>query len=187
MRRFGPFTREMFKLHRLEADRNVAGLIAALSSDVRGNAALALGRLGEPRAIPHLVELVRDDPEPKVRMFAAHALGQVQAKDAETVLVEALNDPAPIVRMGAAEGLGSIRAREAVPHLRKVLDTDPDKYVRLHAVESLVLLGDVESRARVREVFKTIPWRVRGSARWKRFRRAVESVEAGEPLTSWWD
>lgn len=90
MHGFGWLRRERFKLDRLEADRNVAGLIAALGSDVRGDAALALGRLGEPRAIPYLVEVVRDDPEPNVRMFAVHALGQLQAKEAEGVFVEAL-------------------------------------------------------------------------------------------------
>jgi HEAT repeat protein len=175
----------MIKLDRLEADRNFPGLIAALEGDVRGDAALALGRLGEPRAIPYLVELLRDDPEPNVRLFAVYALGQLRAKDAEGVLVEALNDSAPIVRMGAAETLGAIRARGAMPQLRNALDSDPDKYVRLSAVESLVLLGDVEARARVPEVLQEIPWRVRGSSRYKRFRRAVEAVEAGEPLTSW--
>jgi hypothetical protein len=53
MRGFGFLSREMFKLDRLETDRNVAGLIAALGGDARGNAALALGRLGEPRAVPY--------------------------------------------------------------------------------------------------------------------------------------
>lgn len=125
MRRFRLFSREMFKLDRLEADRNVPGLIAALGGDARGDAALALGRLGEPRAIPYLVELLRDDPEPKVRLFTAYALGQLRAKDAEGALVEALNDPAPIVRMGSAEALGSIGARQAIPQLREVLESDP--------------------------------------------------------------
>lgn len=187
MRGFGFLSREMFKLDRLEADRNVAGLIAALGGNARGNAALALGGLGEPRAIPYLVELVRDDLEPNVRMFAVHALGQLQAQDAESVIVGALEDPAAIVRMKAAEVLGAIRARGAIPQLRKALDSDPDKYVRLSAVESLVLLGDAESRARVPETLKAVPWRVRGNSRYKRFRKVVEAVEAGEPLTSWTD
>ena len=185
MRGFGFLGREMFKLDRLEADRNVAGLIAALGGDVRGNAALALGRLGEPRAVPYLVELVRDDPEPKVRFCAVYALAQLRAEGVEGLFIDALKDPAPIVRMGAAEALGSMRVRGAIPDLREALESDRDKYVRLSAVESLVRLGDKESRARVPEVLRAIPWHVRRNSRYRRFRRAVEAAEAGEPLTSW--
>jgi hypothetical protein len=131
------------------------------------------------------VELVRDDPEPRVRFCAVYALAQLRAEDVEGLLVDALKDPAPVVRMGAAEALGSVRARGAIPDLRDALESDPDKYVRLSALESLVLLGEKESQARAPEVLRAIPWHVRRNSRYRPFRRAVEAAEAGEPLTPW--
>lgn len=50
------------------------------------NAAVVLGNLGDPSAIPALTDALRDNPEPLVRGHAAWALGQLGALDA---LVEA--------------------------------------------------------------------------------------------------
>jgi hypothetical protein len=65
---------------------------------------------------------------------------------------------------------------------KTTLDSDPDPEVRLYAVESLVLLGDKQSRDRVPEALEAISWRVRLHPRWKKLRKAVEN---GEPLTPW--
>lgn len=127
----------------------MVGLIHMLGSDVRGltrysfvrcHAALALVRLGDPRAIPYLVEM-RHDPEEIVRMAVMSALGKLNATEAIDVLFEGLSDTKPLVRVSAAEALGLLGTVDAIPALRKALDSDPDRYVRLRAVESLVMLG----------------------------------------------
>jgi HEAT repeat protein len=115
-------------------------------------------------------------------MTAFMALGVLQASDSDGILIVGLDDPAPIVRSTAAEALGRSGARDAIPNLRQTLDSDPDPEVRLYAVESLVLLGDKQSRDRVPEALKAISWRVRLHPRWKKLRKAVEN---GEPLTPW--
>lgn len=188
----GRVTNELARLLEFEADRNVVGLIHMLDSDVRGvtrfrivrdHAVLALGRLGDPRAIPHLAEM-RDDPESMVRMSVVSTLSRLGGREAEDVVREALTDPASIVRMSAAKALGAMGVTDAIPQLRGLADSDPNGEVRLLAVESLVILGDESARDRVPEVLSGIPWRVRGHPRFKRLREVAES---GEVLTPWQD
>jgi HEAT repeat protein len=177
---------EFLRAGRHERDRNVPGLIGDLTSGqtlVREHVMRVLARLGASEAVPHIAKLA-DDPEETVRMIALKALGVLKARDFESTLVAGLNDPAAVVRITAADALGRVGARTAIPQLRKALDTDPDLDVRVSAVESLVLLGDKESRSRVPETLKALSWRRRSHPRVKRLK---EVVETGEPLTPWID
>lgn len=188
----GKVTNELARVLALQADRNVVGLIQMLDSDVRGltpfgivrdHAVAALGRLGDPRATPHIVEM-RHDPEKMVRMSVMSALAQLKGKEAEAVVVEGLSDPAPIVRMSAAEALGRMGAVDAIQLLWNTVESDPDSDVRLSAVESLVILGDNAARDRVPEALGAVPRRRLGLPRYKRLR---EVAETGEALTPWVD
>lgn len=181
---------ELARIVSLEKDRNVVGLISMLDSETRGrskysivrdHAATALGRLRDPRAAPYLVERL-SDPEEMVRFGAVSALGLLKVEETEGAVLKALADSAPVVRASAATALGRMGARAAIPNLREAVTSDPDRDVRLHAVESLVLLGDKDSRARVPEVLNRISWRLRGHPRW---RRLAEVAVTGEPLTPW--
>src|SRR5262245_24556605 len=91
-------TFEIARLDALATEGNVVGLIRMLDSDLRGRsdysivrgcAASRLGRLGDPRAIPYLMEM-RDDPEEMVRFDVTQALGRLKAKEAEGFLLEGL-------------------------------------------------------------------------------------------------
>lgn len=160
------------------------GLIRDLGSEqklVRSHVVSVLASLGASQAAPHIAKLA-DDPVDTVRMCAVDALGVLKAHEFEGTLVAALDDSASVVRMSAAEALGRMAARDTIPSLRRALDNDPNPEVRLHAVESLVLLGDQQSRERVPQVLREISWRVRLHPRWKKLRKVVET---GEPLTPW--
>jgi len=179
---------EFVRVEALARDGNVVGLIRALESQVRGRseysvvrafAADRLGRLGDSRAIPHLIEM-RDDPEEQVRSNVIQALSWLQAREAEGFLVESLKDSSPLLRMGAASALGRIGAAEAIPALRDAVDSDPDPYVRLRAVNSLVILGDAPARDRVRDALSAVEHGVREHPH---YRRLLAAVETGEPLT----
>ena len=177
------------RLARLERDSNVPGLIVELGSDVRGrsdrtiiraHAARILGRLRDARAIPHLVALAHD-PEEHVRFDVFLALGRLKTSEVD-VLFEGVMDSSALVRMAAAEALGRVGDTAAIPKLREVLDGDRDKYVRLNAAEALAMLGDQNVRARVPEVVRGVPWRVRRHPRW---RRLNEFAETGGRLEPW--
>lgn len=178
---------ELRRIDSLEANRNVAGLIAELTNQagsghqaIRGDAALALGRVGNSQALPYLAELARGDPDEVVRMEALWALGKIGGRSEVQSFIVGLEDPAPIVRMVAAEGLGHIHDASAIPKLRSVLDSDPDRYVRVRAAESLVELGDREVLPRIPAILQDVPWRVRGSSRYKTLKHRAALALATE-------
>jgi len=181
---------ELARVQAYRMNGNVVGLIQMLDSDVRGrrdtlivrdHAAAALGSMGDPRAIPRLIEM-RKDPEEMVRFAVTQALGRLKAKEAEGFLLESLEDPSPLLRMTAAEALGHIGAADAIPALWKTLDSDSDPHVRVHAVEALVILGADLARDRVPEALNAVQRRSREHPRYKRIQEAVDS---GEPLAPW--
>jgi cyclophilin family peptidyl-prolyl cis-trans isomerase/HEAT repeat protein len=76
----------------------------------RRRAALALGRVGLPEAVPALQQAL-GDAEFEVRQMAAFALGLIGDASARPALLNALKDSEPIVQGRAAEALGSIGDR----------------------------------------------------------------------------
>jgi hypothetical protein len=85
------------------------------SYKVRVDAAIVLGRLGQPRSLPVLAAALRD-PHPSVRASAAYALGRFSSPLARDAVTEALRDPAPVVRH---------MAQEALRHLGGVAESAP--------------------------------------------------------------
>jgi HEAT repeat protein len=183
---------EIARVHALRADGDVVGLIHMLDSDVRGrsknsivrdHAAVALGRMGDPRAIPYLMDM-RDDPEEMVRFGVIQALGRLKASEAEGFLLETMNDQnqSQLLRESAADALGRIGAVDAIPALWTILDSDPDRVMRFKAVQALVILGDESARDRVPEVLGAFTER---ELEYENFKRLREAVENGEVLTPW--
>ncbi|MCJ7471087.1 HEAT repeat domain-containing protein [Candidatus Bathyarchaeota archaeon] len=91
---------------------NVERLIKALKDEdfhVRIEAAEALGKIGDERAVEPLIEALKDkyDKDRGVRMIAARALGEI-GEPAVGPLIEALKDKDNYVRRDAAGALGEI-------------------------------------------------------------------------------
>ena len=136
-------------VRRLELEGNVVGLVHELEStterggrgQVRAQAALALGRLGRPQAVPYLLPLT-DDRSSHVRWAATYALVQLQAPEAEDAFLRGLEDDASLVRMSSARGLGGLKANRAAPVLRRRLRSDEDAWVRVNSAEALAAIGD---------------------------------------------
>jgi cyclophilin family peptidyl-prolyl cis-trans isomerase/HEAT repeat protein len=80
----------------------------------RRRAALALGRVGLPEAIPALQQAL-GDAEFEVRQMAAFALGLIGDASARPALLNALKDSEPMVQGRAAEALGTIGDRSDAP------------------------------------------------------------------------
>ena len=97
---------------RRDADDGVLeGLLADPAPALRRRAALALGRIGEPRSIPALARLLAD-PEPTVRAMAAFALGEVARPEIVPMLVGALADADAGVRFHVLEALTKAPTKE---------------------------------------------------------------------------
>ncbi|WP_332448570.1 HEAT repeat domain-containing protein [Methanoculleus sp.] len=73
----------------------------------RMEAARALSALG-PAALPGLLAAL-DDPDPRLRMWAAYTLGMIGERGAAPALIRALEDPDPGVGRWAAAALRRIR------------------------------------------------------------------------------
>lgn len=129
-------------LGEVRAHRAFPSLIRALGDpddEVRAKASGALGKLGDRRAIPYLLEHLLTDPAPFVRARIAGALGQFDDPDVIERLVRALGDPAWWVRMRSVEALEQIGPQAESPLLIALDDPDPE--LRIRAAVALERLG----------------------------------------------
>jgi len=161
----------------LKAREDVEGLIRALKDSnpyVRKEAAEALGKIGDERAVEPLIEALKDsylavrwkaaealskigeraagpliealkDSDEYVRMGAAGALGEIGDSRAVEPLIEALKDSNADVRSSAAIALGEIGDRRAVGPLIEALK-DSNEFVREEAAEAL---GEIVKKAKM--------------------------------------
>lgn len=139
--------------------------------EARYGALFALGRVGDLRAYPVVLELAKD-PIADLRWFALETLGRLWGERALPVLIEvlrtseacedlagagegleAVGKPAvPLVievlntssgdlRMRAATILREIGDERAIPHIAKLLD-DPDPDMRIAGQEEIAIMGE---------------------------------------------
>ncbi len=76
-------------------------------AEVRYEAALACGSLGDERAVSRLAPLLAD-PDAEVREATIAALGEIGGRQAKTILLDLADDPSPSVREAAMEALAEI-------------------------------------------------------------------------------
>lgn len=111
-------------LQHYKDDQVVKGLIKLLQEDKgnegAANAALALGRIGDKRAVEPLLNMLRDSSN-FLRARVAEGLGLIADKRATLPLVAVLQDEDDIVRMYTVEALGRIKDERAVEALLAAL------------------------------------------------------------------
>lgn len=181
---------------RLEAEGDVVGLIHMLNSPleaserrtVRGYAALALGHVGDERAVEPLIRIL-DDVRPTVRMLAASSLGEIGHNSASIALTKTLQDPVPMVRIASAMSLGRITRQESTEVLAPLRNAlaDPNPLVRVFAADALV--GEGLSHAltrddycRIRNAEASDSWLRFGRRRqWNRILNRLKELIAEEP------
>jgi HEAT repeat protein len=118
--------------------RLIAGLHDS-NTEIRAAAARALGRLGNPAAIPELIKVL-PDKESSVCESALAALGKFQsaAYAARPAIVRLLDDSYGFVRFGAVAALQEITPRDQVdavlPVIRKMVE-DESPYVSRRAAQ----------------------------------------------------
>jgi cyclophilin family peptidyl-prolyl cis-trans isomerase/HEAT repeat protein len=98
-------------------------LLRLLTDDegrTRRRAALAIGRVGLPEAVPALQQALGDS-EFEVRQMAAFALGLIGDPSARPALLNALKDSEPAVQGRAAEALGTIGDKSDAPAITQMV------------------------------------------------------------------
>jgi hypothetical protein len=88
--------------------------LSSFHANSRRDGALTLGRLGDPRAVPYLIQTLKTDSSRDVRIAAAIALGEIGGLDASTALERCIvYDKKQPVRDAAASALRDLQIREA--------------------------------------------------------------------------
>ncbi len=130
----------------LTSDRAFSSLIVLLRDtsnvEIPRASAFLLGKLGDRKAIPHLMRAMNTNKWAKVREYAIWALGEMGAKSAVRALIKKLADGNADVREEAVTSLGKIGDRTAVPQIILRLQFDRSWKVRDIAAQVLGWFGD---------------------------------------------
>ncbi|PZD73878.1 hypothetical protein C1752_01510 [Acaryochloris thomasi RCC1774] len=121
-------------------------LMRAPEAPQRMLATRAFCEIQEPRAVPHLIELLTDSC-PLVRVSAAYALGHNPSVTAVEPLIQQLElDWNGYVRKGVVWALGNCRDRKSLSPLIEALKTEISA-VRLWAASSLGQMAEVDEES----------------------------------------
>lgn len=104
-------------------------------------AAKGLGILAAKAAVPSLVISAHSADEDLARE-ALNALSRIKDRSAGPQLIDLLDSPNKEVKKDAAVTVGILRTGEALPKLQTMFENNPDKKIRLKALEGLAYLGD---------------------------------------------
>jgi HEAT repeat protein len=134
-----------------EAVPDLLDSFSRIAGPARLLAIRAMGEIGDPRAVPLLLDLMEsDDPEEYVYVssLAAKSLRQIGDDTAVRGLVDHLSHPRSGPRRMAATVLGNIGSPLAVPGLIAAL-RDVDQITRTRAVRALEQIGTPQAIAAV--------------------------------------
>ena len=125
-------------------------------------AALALGDLGDKRAVPPLIEVLRESWNPDVWNGAAVALRDLGDGRAVDALIERIRDPKTASSRGTL--VWALQVFDCLPHAELLLE--------------LVLTGNFEVSREASAALEAIVPRL-DPARWKRFRQRMSAALLG--------
>lgn len=158
-------------LKQMEREGDVASLISALESSRiqrsksrRAAVVTSLRKIGFPKAVPVLSELLQVDPSEAVRRGAALALGGFDDPTALPALRAALDDDSDRVQLWAIRSLGQLRDYASVERLMEMCG-DPDKAHRQFAALALGDIGDQRAAAALAPLLDDSDRMVRRQAR----------------------
>ncbi|RMG60856.1 MAG: HEAT repeat domain-containing protein, partial [Deltaproteobacteria bacterium] len=146
-------------------DRYVERVRRARGWKERAMAAEALGRIGSARAVPALLEVVRDrkDEDEEVRGVALRALGRIRDERAIPFLIEALGDEESWIPPRVAEIIHAF-GREAVPYLVNELKNYENATRRMWAAEILGWIGEKSAASPLLDALGDVNPEVRAKA-----------------------
>jgi MFS family permease len=113
-------------------------------SEVREEAARALGRIGSVEAVEPLIRHLKDRHS-TIRTYAARSLGRIGDARAVPWLIEGLRSPSEDLTEACCQALGRMGAREALKPLLHLLGEERPEQVILAAGEAMSRLGEFEA------------------------------------------
>lgn len=143
--------------HSDDVERLVSAVTGSPEATLRTAAATALGRRKDGSASKALAAAVVDKAS-HVRLAAVWALGEIGDRNTLPALVRALGDADLSVRSTAAHALGQLGDQRGVQHIATHALRDPERAVRLAAVQALERLGQVGP---IRDLLKDQEWGIR--------------------------
>jgi HEAT repeat protein len=161
----------------VEAVPTLIDLLYDADAGTRSEAAFALGRIGDSRAGPALLErFTNTDGAHWERHGPAAGLGSVGYRPAIPALIAALDDPDPVLRSGAAWSLGILGAVEAQQRLQAAYAVETERSAGANIKDALVALQVVafafgtadqpRIEARLTRALSSRMNTVRGAAAW---------------------
>jgi HEAT repeat protein len=121
------------------------GKLSSPNPSERREAAVSLGRSGDPRAVPPLVKLLRD-PEPMVRLDASGALIEIGKPSVSPLLAGIQKEKDPVFLWNAIRVLEDIGDDRAIGPLKSLKLKHPDESIREIAEYSLDSLLEGKKR-----------------------------------------
>ena len=106
---------------------------------VRASAARAIGLIGDPAALPGLIQALAD-PDALAGQRAAEAIGRIGDRSVSADLLNSLGSTPAVERTRAALALGMLKSGEAVPGLAALLNAGDPEAQRV-AAEALAAIG----------------------------------------------
>lgn len=142
-------------LGHLKADPAFDPLLTILNNkkeyaDLRADAAIALGDIGNQKAIPYLTSCLKDK-DSQIRCGAAVALGRLKATTALPQLISMLKDRKAEIRIYAAHALGKIGNAQACDALAAAAK-DKDFTARNSAITALSNMNDKPAYSKLIEI-----------------------------------
>jgi HEAT repeat protein len=113
-----------------------------------------LGKLGDPRALPTILSQF-DSSDAITRAYAVNALTNFDTPEANQALLDALRDDFWRVRVAALETIADREMTDALPAVMYKVRNDPERRVRLDAIETLAALDHGEGWDLLRERFRS--------------------------------
>jgi len=134
----------------MQVDAQVADQMVRLFEDVKGRdpqvrsyLALCLGKVGNPLAVPALIDALPGGEEPEIRLYAAWALGAIGDTTAAAPLAALVSDEDAGLRTMVAYSLGSLGGQRGLDTLAGMLE-DPERDVRWNAATGLARQGSAQ-------------------------------------------
>ncbi len=119
-------------------------------STTRQFSADSLGRIGDERAIPLLLELAVGT-DTMLRAYAVNALGAFRGDEVERIVINALRDSFWRVRVAALEAVARHDLEAAIPAVQFRAQRDPEGRVRTEALSALARMSDPRARTFLHE------------------------------------